>query len=306
MNLFLAGLYTANIHLTGSTMEKFTPIEKQHRLECKNLLESYHYVHKQTAVDKMREDGAKIFLDSGAFSAWTKGVTIDMEKYCGYIKENSDIIRVEGDMVMASVLDSIGDDLGTFQNQKRMEDLGVRPLPCFHYGEDPRYLEYYIANYSYITIGGMVAQSTKSLTIWLDDIWEKYMIDGAGHPKTKVHAFGVTTPYLMRRYPWFSVDSSTWVQWASNGTVMINEKSMPISEHSTCRKMEGQHFYTFTQPQQDAIRKIIESFGNTPERLSTEYVARWIYNIKQYNDLGISTFPEYKDSIFIPEQVGLI
>ena len=83
-----------------------------------------------------------------------------MKEYCRYIQKNEDIIEKVDGMTCASVLDGIGDPLKTYQNQKAMEGMGVVPLPCFHYGEDERYLDYYAANYPYITIGGMVPIST--------------------------------------------------------------------------------------------------------------------------------------------------
>ena len=64
---------------------------------------------------------------------------------------------------MASVLDGIGDPLQTYRNQLEMEARGIRPLPCFHAGEDEKYLEYYIQNYEYITLGGMVGSSAMQL-----------------------------------------------------------------------------------------------------------------------------------------------
>ena len=126
-----------------------------------------------------------MFLDSGAFSAFTLGKVIDLPAYVDYCKRNADIIE------FASVLDGIGDPLLTFKNQKAMEKLGVTPLPCFHYGEDERYLEYYIKNYDYITIGGMVPIATPQLFHWLDRIWAKYLVDGARRAKIKVHGFGL-------------------------------------------------------------------------------------------------------------------
>ena len=304
MNIFMAGIYTSNFNLNGKIYNRLTDLEKGIRKTVPHLLESYHYINRQSYVDKIRRDEAKVFLDSGAFSAWSKGVEIDLPDYCRYIQENEDIVLQEGDATMASVLDSIGDDLGTYQNQKRMEKLGVTPLPCFHYGEDPRYLEYYVANYSYITLGGMVAQSTKNLLIWLDEVWEKYLTDGAGRPLTKVHAFGVTTPILMKRYPWFSVDSSSWVQVAANGSILFNEKAVPISDQSPARKVEGQHYLTYTPVQRQAIEKQLLAQGFEPERLSTQYIARWIYNINSYVEMH-KQYPPYDEILFFQTQMGL-
>lgn len=279
MRLFLAGLYTSNFNLTGTVFNKLTDPEKEARIGVKHYLESYHYIYRESAVKKIRQDGKTVFLDSGAFSAFTKGVQVDLPGYCEYIKKNADIIQVIDGVLCASVLDGIGDPLMTYQNQMAMEALGVKPLPCFHYGEDERYLEHYIANYDYITLGGMVPISTPQLIHWLDRLWERYLCDGAGRPKIKVHGFGLTSLPLMKRYPWFSVDSSTWVQWAANGMLLLpGVGQVNISSKSSSRKLENQHLTTYANPQKQAIINYIEKQGFDPERLANEYVSRWAFN----------------------------
>lgn len=252
-----------------------------------NILESYHYVGAQKFVDDMRRENAKIFLDSGAFSAWTLGHHIDLPTYCDYIKRNSDIIRVEDGDVMASVLDGIGDPQKTYENQLWMEHLGVRPLPCFHFGEDERYLEWYVKNYRYITIGGMVGKSNLQLSTWLDRIWEKYLIDGTGRPRCKVHAFGITARDIIHRYPWHSVDSSSWVQGASFGFIITPKwKNITVSEKSGARHTAGAHYSTLTQVERDEVTASLIEAGFDFERLSVEYVSRAVYNLWAFGEIN--------------------
>ena len=287
MKLYLAGLYTSIFNLTGTVFNKLTDREKEVRIEVEHCLESYHYIYRQSAVDKIRADEKKVFLDSGAFSAFTKGVEVDMRAYCEYIHKNLDIIETVDGILCASVLDGIGDPLKTYQNQLQMEAYGVRPLPCFHYGEDERYLDWYIANYDYITIGGMVPISTPQLIHWLDRLWEEHLCDGAGKPKVRVHGFGLTTFSLMKRYPWYSVDSSTWVQNAAFGMISIPKfGNVNISAESPSRKKEGNHLTTFTPLEQQAIIAYIKSFGFDPERLAKEYVSRWTWNCQAFQNEG--------------------
>lgn len=279
LRLYLAGLYTSNFDLGGTVFGKLTDPEKEARIGVKHYLESYHYIHRESAIKKIRQDGKTVFLDSGAFSAFTKGVQVDLPGYCEYIKKNADIIEVVDGVLCASVLDGIGDPLQTYQNQVAMESLGVKPLPCFHYGEDERYLEFYIANYEYVTIGGMVPISTPQLIHWLDRIWERHLTDGSGRPRVKVHGFGLTTMSLMKRYPWFSVDSSTWVQNAANGMIFLpGVGTLNISSKSPSRKFENQHLTTFTKIQRQAIIEYIRELGFDPDRLADEYVSRWAFN----------------------------
>ena len=280
MNIFMAAVYT-NSYMKGQRHYlKLNDREKEIVHGIPHILESYHYIGSQRYIDQMRADDAKVFLDSGAFSAYTLGVDIDLPTYCNYIKRNKDLWRVEDGVMMASVLDGIGDPLKTYQNQLHMEQLGAKPLPCFHAGEDERYLEYYVQNYEYITLGGMVGSSTKQLCIWLDRMWERYLTDGSGRPRLKVHGFGITSVPIVERYPWYSVDSSSWIQSAAFGSIIdpINGP-ISVSEKSPSRHDAGQHVTTLTQVEQDYVLQMLEKNGFTYERLSTVYESRAAYNL---------------------------
>jgi len=274
MRLFNAGIYTSNFDKLGTVYARLTDSERAMRDSCANFLESYHYVHSQRYVDKMRRDGIKVFLDSGAFSAFSQGISVDINAYCDYIHRNDDIIE------FPSVLDAIGDPDGTWRNQEEMERQGTHPLPCYHYGEPVEVLQYYISKYEYITIGGMVPISTPQLKIWLDRIWAEFLTHEDGTPKVKVHGFGLTSLPLMFRYPWYSVDSSTWVQWAANGMILIPGKAgqVDVSNKSSRRKQRGQHMDSVAPLETAAIENEIQSFGGDPERLRDLYYSRWAWN----------------------------
>lgn len=310
MNLYNAGIYTAGFSYHSTLWNRLTENEKYQRRYAgeRNILESFHYIGRQRSVDMIRRDGHKVFLDSGAFSMWSLGAHVDIAAYCDYIKRNDDIIRKEDGVLMASVMDAIGDAEGTLQNQNLMESMGVRPLPCFHFGEDPKYLEHYAANYEYMTLGGMVAQETWQLKLWLDEIWEKYLTDGSGRAKVRVHGFGLTSPELMRRYPWYSVDSSSWVQQAKVGMLLLlpEAKGIDVSEQSPRRKVAGQHLTTFTPPLQEALFQRFEAEGVDMQRAQTTYLARWTYNMYAYAKLGeIISAEKGANPTFAREQPGL-
>lgn len=283
MQVYMAAVYTNGYMRGQKRFEKLTDVEKNITTHLPHILESYHYVGAQKYVDDMRNDNARIFLDSGAFSAYTLGVEIPVHEYCEYILRNKDIIRVEDGVLMASVLDGIGDPLQTYRNQLEMEERGVRPLPCFHAGEDERYLEYYVANYEYITLGGMVGTSTKQLCVWLDRIWDRYLTDGSGYPKLKVHGFGITAVPVMERYPWYSCDSSSWIQSAAFGSIVTPEHGpLSVSSKSPSRHDAGQHLCNLSPIEQDVIFQRLEKVGFTYERLSEVYESRAAYNLWAY------------------------
>lgn len=276
----MAAVYS-NSYMPG--MNRYAKLNERERdivVNIPHILESWHYVGKQSFVDHMRNNSAQIFLDSGAFSAYTLGVSLSVADYCAYIDRNRDILRKEDGVVMASVLDGIGDPLQTWRNQLEMEMRGCKPLPCFHAGEDFRYLEHYVKNYEYITLGGMVGSSTKALSVWLDRVWGNYLTDGSGRPRLKVHGFGITAIPLMERYPWHSCDSSSWIQSAAFGSIVTPEWGpLSVSEKSPSRHDAGQHASTLSAIETEHVFRTLESQGFTYERLSTIYESRAAYNL---------------------------
>lgn len=212
---------------------------------------------------KKQDVPTALFLDSGAFSAFSQGVEINIKDYIAFIKEHEPFLEVYAN------LDVIGDPKATLDNQHIMEKAGLKPLPCFHYGEPISYLEHYIKNYDYVALGGMVPISTGDLLVWLDDLYHKYICGADGLPKVKIHGFGLTSFKLMKRYPWYSVDSTSWVMTGRMGGVYVPRHrggkwiysedgwKVDVSSRSPTKKdVGGTHITTFSP----AERKIIESY----------------------------------------------
>jgi len=220
------------------------------------------------AFELSMETKVDIFLDSGAFSAFTQGVEIDINEYIEFIKAHKDHLEVYAN------LDVIGSPEGTWRNQRRMEKAGVNPLPCFHYGEDPKWLQMYLSRgYDYIALGGMVPISTPDLRIWLDDIWKNYLTDKDGMPIIKVHGFGLTSNSLMRRYPWWSVDSTSWVMTGRMGGVYVPKFKdgkydysedcwkVQVSNRSPSKNEAGKHLESFSPIARQNIEKYFTAKG---------------------------------------------
>lgn len=280
MKLYLAARYTSNFHMRSSSYRYLDDRERQAYHDVRYLLESYHYIGKGAPPEHIRKDGVKVFLDSGAFSSFTKGKVIDIKAYCDFIKRNKDIVLEEDGILLASVLDAIGDPDETYRNQVRMEQMGVKPLPCFHYNEPIEVLEYYIEHYDYITLGGMVPITTPQLQLWLDRMWDRYLTDENGVPRIKVHGFGMTSPSLMDRYPWYSVDSSSWVQYALFGWLWIpGHGSLQVSDQSSAVKEAGKHLNNLAPEQREAVEDLIREQGFDPQRMRDSVYSRQAYNM---------------------------
>ena len=161
------------------------------------------------------ENDVDIFIDSGAFSALAQGKEIKLDNYIKFIKENEDDIDVYAN------LDVIGDAEATLENQKEMQRAGLTPLPCFHFGEPIKFLHHYLDNYDYIALGGVASGSRKHTMSWLNDMFDKHICDSDGEPKVKVHGFGITALDWLLRFPWYSVDSSSWNVTARVGNIYV-------------------------------------------------------------------------------------
>lgn len=156
-----------------------------------------------------------MMLDSGAFSAHTKGTEIDLDAYIAYIK------KWEPYFTCYINLDVIGDAEATARNQAKMEEAGLKPIPVFHIGEEFSFLKKLMDKYEYIGIGGIANLSgTGESFKFLNQVFD-LVCDKEGYPRNKLHAFGITNTEAMMGYPWYSVDSTSWLYSSRMGLLYI-------------------------------------------------------------------------------------
>lgn len=171
-----------------------------------------------------------VMVDSGAHSIYQlliKNKTTDyshskelwkyIDDYAQFIKKNEHLITVYVNV------DIIFNPELTWEIQKYLENThGLHPLPVFHPGEDLKWLKKYLDNYDYIGLGG-VGQITKQY--WMRTVGDpafSIICDTKDRlPRCKVHGFAMTSPDLVTKYPYYSVDSSSWIQYGKFGMVLI-------------------------------------------------------------------------------------
>lgn len=209
----------------------------------------------------------KIFVDSGAFSAQTKGVKIDIDEYIKFIKEYRHIITVY------SNLDDISDPEITWKNQDYMEAAGLNPLPVYHVGEPLKYLTMAM-EYDYFAIGGAALANSLSRQVQYDNIFSMICPKSNDYyPTHKVHGFGMTSLVYLWRYPWYSVDSTSWVLTGRFGAIIIPQRrggkylyteppwKITVSYQSPGKKEKDKHFTNMSPAQQRVILDYIEEKG---------------------------------------------
>lgn len=183
---------------------------------AKKILFSYYY-HSDKTFGEIREKhfqhGVRVFADSGGFTAQTKGAEIDLDHYCQWLKLSKQYLEQYAN------LDVIGNQVLTRINQSAMEAQGLTPMPVFHVGSGLKEYRRLCEEYDYIAIGGMVPymKAFDEIRPYLQKIF-----DIAGDKK--LHGFGCTNLKALFEFPWYSVDSSTWLVGIRYGEVPIFEK----------------------------------------------------------------------------------
>ena len=187
-------------------------MEKVLKIYDYNILASYYFLRVFFPNFLKKK---KFLLDSGAFSANATNKPIELREYIKFIKRNKKYIENYFN------LDDIKNPERTYQNQKIMEEEGLNPIPVFHIKEDFKWLKKYIKEgYNYIALGGMVpfAKRKNLLRLWL------YKCFSIIPKRVRVHGFGITNANLLIKFPFYSVDSSSWVVGGRFGDFYIYER----------------------------------------------------------------------------------
>ncbi len=263
MNVFLAGN-------TGTMVRELGLLQLAHRrLSSFFFIKDDFFLCGQLFKELiMKHPTVDLFLDSGAYSAFTQGVSIDIYEYIDFIK------KYKKHLTLYANLDVIGDAEATLKNQKIMEKAGLKPLPCFHFGEDMKYLRYYVDNYEYLGLGMAGNRNAGVLSSWLDQCFS-IICDQPGHlPKIKIHGYAMTSVMLMLRYPWYSVDSTSWVIMSRLGQVFVprvgpdgkplfDERvwKVQVSSRSNSKEEKGKHINTFPPHQKEQVLRYFKAKG---------------------------------------------
>jgi hypothetical protein len=166
-----------------------------------------------------------LMIDSGAFSAFMKGEKVNLADYIAFLKANSQWIRtyVSLDVIPGSPEHPPTDRerelaaIRSHANQQEMKAHGLTPLPVFHQGEAIYWLERMLRDGErYICISPREQSRRTEQRRWMDKAFA--VLKGTG---VKTHGLGVTRSDFMQRYPWTSVDSSTWSKSAGYGRILL-------------------------------------------------------------------------------------
>ena len=171
-----------------------------------SFLERKRKVYQDLALFK------EVVLDSGAYSVATGKAKVDLFEYADYCH------RVKDRVAWYANLDVIGDYGAGMKNLRKLESVGLRPMPVFHSGEPWGLLRDLQDEYRLIALGFALGLKLTEKLSWLEYIFHPPERSGL-KPAHRFHGFKMTARRILKRFPFYSVDSSTWILGAKNGWV---------------------------------------------------------------------------------------
>lgn len=256
----------------------------------------------------------KLFVDSGAWTAYTKGVNIDIDEYCNYINDIGDYIT------LAAEVDKIPGRFGMPVTDEEAAEAPIiswdnyiyminhvdkkhrdKIVPVFHYGEDFKYLrqilEYTFEDGHHIQYMGLGAiadlDSPSDRYNWFDQCFKT--INESSNPNIKVHAFGMTSLSILKDFPIYSADSTTWVMCSSHGTIIVGDKKFVVSDRRWDNPI---NLSNKSLALKEEVDKRVKEYGFTMEELSTDYAARAVFNVHSLQDWADNYEYIPKDNIY--------
>ncbi len=192
----------------------------------KNILMSAYGLQYKREIQEVNRMFRSVVLDSGGFTARMKGVDINVEQYVKYINDN----KIE----LAFNLDTLDEDQ-TKRNQVILnQETDCYIIPVYHYSDynNKKYrglLDEMIEMYPCISIGGIAGERIGSkkegfynyVFKKIAPVWEK----------VKIHGLGITGKRVLSEYPFYSVDSTSWLSFEKYGNSKAIKNKMLVKYH---------------------------------------------------------------------------
>lgn len=278
--------------------------------ECQDLIRKLGYNQLLSQLNEKRsimnwvdylkehpECKSKLFIDSGAFSAHTKGKEVDVDSYIKFMNEIDDYVYI------FAQVDKIP---GRFGQPKTPQELADAPreswenylymvdkvksrdklLPIFHQGEDFKWLRN-ILEYRhpdgkpiwYIGVSPANDVNVSEKVKWLETVYK--IIAESSNPNVHTHAFGMTSLNVLEQYPFTSADSTSWILSASNGSIIIDGKTVTVSDR---RLHDNNNVMNKSVAVYEDIKKRVADLGFDLDELSVDSDKRLLFNLTSLKD----------------------
>lgn len=261
-------------------------------------------------VDKLRSGNtkSKLFIDSGAFTAKTQGVSVDINEYIRKINTISDSIYCFA-------------NLDVIPNSKNHSDLRISaeagydnfihivenckcPEKCVavYHADDPedtfyRYVEYYKENAKlrYFALGGVVGGSAENVFSFLHKysaIFKRFL------PNVKLHLLGFTKLSKLKFINADSSDSTTWIMVSATGCILTDFGVLLVSD---VQKNHPKNALNIDKDARGVVEEYVGKYGFTLKQLSEDYKSRMMWNINYIQEFSKTI--EYSGNVNIKKRL---
>lgn len=211
----------------------------------------------------------------GDFSYYDLSRGSEFRQYCDAYARFMRRMIPEG--IICANVDAISNPDLTWEIQRYFEEEhGVQPIPIVHYGTPMDYVDRYIeaGRYSLLGVGGLgQGVSRHEYFSWADIFFSHICPESNGFlPVIKTHGFAMTSWELICRYPWWSVDSATWVKLSAYGWLYIPRKREGDWDFNAPPLMVN---FSFRSPR---LKERQKHFKNVPPLLQRDCVS-WLEHL---------------------------
>lgn len=193
-----------NVYLSISSIPSIELMDSINPCANWNCLTSFQY--KEAMKGKRPNDFKNFIADSGAFTAMNAGKQID-QKYI------DDYIKWINDFDIKNFIEMDLDEIIGFQETIKIRNYierqtGKKPIPCWHFERGEKGWIDMCKQYDYVSIS--LSRATKTSKWLMSYKFEplKWFMKIANQNGAKVHALGCNDLTLLKKYHFYSADSS--------------------------------------------------------------------------------------------------
>lgn len=229
-------------------------------------------VEKALQILEYLSPNTEFIIDSGAFSAWNSGKEIKREELLEFYRA----IRAKFPKAHFINLDKIPGERGrkptkeeareaceiSWNNYLWFKKNGIITLPVFHEDDDWTFLYRMMKETDYIAISPANDSSVQRRMKWLDKV---YSILKANY---KTHGLAATSETLLKRYPFYSVDSINWKALVIYGGNSSKIKTIPKDKISELVRKKG--------TREIMMRKEIQTYKHLQDKITKLWKKRGV------------------------------
>jgi len=237
-------------------------------------------------------DHGKLFIDSGAYTAYTRQKEVDVDEYISYLNSIdtgltifAQVDKIPGQHGKEKTIEEITEaPLLSWENYLYMRDKMVSPdklLPIFHRRESWEHLKRMLEttfdgkHIPYIGIAATTDSSTVEKEEWFHKVFN--VIRKSSNPNVKTHAFGMTSLRLLETFPFTSADSTGWIMTGANGAIMSPFGVIYVSNKDIS---SPDHVLHMTPDTLQEFKRYLDSMEISFEAICKDYKERMLANLK--------------------------